>query len=337
MRVLKGLHTVQSKGKTYYYAWRGGPRITATPGSIEFIQAFATAHASRKTDSSGTISSIIKDYRASQDYQQLSSSSKIAYSRYLGIIDQKFGRMPLKAAEDPRARGDFKTWRDGMADKPRKADYAWTVLARILSFAKDRGLITRNVCEKGGKLYAVDRREVIWTDDDISIFLSKAPIELHWAMHLALWTGQRQSDLLRLTWADYQDGKLKVYQSKTGARVLIPVSNELADVLATIPRIAPTILTNHHKRPWRVDAFRTQWWKIARKAKITHLTFHDLRGTTVVRLALSGCSLPEICSITGHSLRDAISILDKHYLGGREALAVQAIAKLEGRNQEQKV
>jgi hypothetical protein len=36
-------------------------------------------------------------------------------------------------------RGEFKTWRDSFAETPRKADYAWTTLARIMSFAKDRG------------------------------------------------------------------------------------------------------------------------------------------------------------------------------------------------------
>ncbi|MGY4364678.1 hypothetical protein ACVW1A_000743 [Bradyrhizobium sp. LB1.3] len=40
---------------------------------------------------------------------------------------------------------------------PRKADLAWTVLARILSFAKDRGIITSNPCERGGRLYVADR------------------------------------------------------------------------------------------------------------------------------------------------------------------------------------
>jgi hypothetical protein len=46
--------------------------------------------------------------------------------------------MPIGALEEPGARGEFKEWRDGMVDNPRKADYAWTVLARIFSVAKDR-------------------------------------------------------------------------------------------------------------------------------------------------------------------------------------------------------
>lgn len=45
------------------------------------------------------------------------------------------------------------------------------------------------------------------------------------------------------------------------------------------------------------------------------LTFHDLRGSAVVRLALSGATVPEIATFTGHSLKDVEAILDRHYLG----------------------
>jgi hypothetical protein len=45
-------------------------------------------------------------------------------------------------------------------------------------------------------------------------------------------------------------------------------------------------------------------------------------------LALSGCTVPQIAAITGHSLRDVEAILEAHYLGGKLELAEQAIVKL---------
>jgi 20S proteasome alpha/beta subunit len=62
---------------------------------------------------------------------------------------------------------------------------------------------------------------------------------------------------------------------------------------------------------------------------IVGVTFNDLRGTAVTRLALVGCTEPEIATITGHSLRDVRSILDAHYLNRDQALAESAIRKLE--------
>ena len=64
-------------------------------------------------------------------------------------------------------------------------------------------------------------------------------------------------------------------------------------------------------------------------AKIEGLTFHDLRGTAVTRLALAGYSVPEIASITGHSLKDVETMLDGHYLSRDRSLKESVIKKLE--------
>src|SRR5437899_609835 len=143
------------------------------------------------------------------------------------MIEDEFGTMPLAAVQDRRARGKFKEWRDSMSDRPRVADYAWTVLARVLAVAKDRGAITVNVCERGGRLYEADRAEIIWTADDISRFCTVASAELQFALLLALWTGQRQADLIRLTWTQYDGTHIRLRQSKGRGkkgkkRVVIP-------------------------------------------------------------------------------------------------------------------
>jgi integrase len=67
------------------------------------------------------------------------------------------------------------------------------------------------------------------------------------------------------------------------------------------------------------------------KAGIRGLTFHDLRGSAVVRLALADATVPQIAVFTGHSLADVEAILDAHYLGRDAKLAEIAIMKLETR------
>jgi integrase len=88
-------------------------------------------------------------------------------------------------------------------------------------------------------------------------------------------------------------------------------------------------LVNTEKKPWTEDGFRSSWRKACAAAGITGLTFHDLRGTAVTRLAIAGCTEAEIAAITGHSLRDVAAILDSHYLHRDPALAESAIRKLE--------
>ena len=79
----------------------------------------------------------------------------------------------------------------------------------------------------------------------------------------------------------------------------------------------------------RSHSFQVAWAKAAAKAGIVGVTFHDLRGTAVTRLAIVGCTEAEIATITGHSLRDVRSILDAHYLARDPALGDSAITKLE--------
>ena len=77
--------------------------------------------------------------------------------------------------------------------------------------------------------------------------------------------------------------------------------------------------------------FRTSWAKACDRAGIDGLTFHDLRGSAVVRLAIAGATVPQIAAVTGHSLKDVEAILDAHYLGRDIQLAEAAVLKLEAR------
>src|SRR5262249_39858687 len=122
---------------------------------------------------------------------------------------------------------------------------------------------------------------------------------------------------------------IRLKQSKTGARVEIPVGAPLKAALDATPKRGPIILTSTDQRPWTPDGFRASWGKACKKAGIADVTFNDLRGTAVTRLALVGCTEAQIASITGHSLRDVRSILDAHYLHRDIELARTAITKLE--------
>src|SRR5262249_20782959 len=97
-------------------------------------------------------------------------------------------------------------------------------------------------------------------------------------------------------------------------------------------KASPIILTTGEGKPWTPDGFRSSWRKACAAAGIVGVTFNDLRGTAVTRLALAGATEPEIATITGHALRDVGSILDAHYLHRDPALAESAIRKLEERN-----
>lgn len=334
---LKGINRVTARladGRqvTYYYAWKGGPRLKGEPGSPEFIASYVEAVSRKVSPRPGVLFSILQGYQETENFRRLAERTKKDYARQIALIERRFGDFPLSGLADRRSRGIFLAWRDELARRSRRqADYAWTVLALILAWAYDRGLVPANPCEKGGRVYRGSRAEIIWTEEDEALFLARAPKHLHLALLLGLWTGQRQGDLLRLPWTAYDGTHIRLKQSKTGNRVTIPVGAPLKAALDAAPKRSTVILTNLDGRPWTEDGFRSSWRKACKAAGIVGVTFSDLRGTAVTRLALCGCTEAEIASITGHSLSEVSNILDKHYLRRDPALSESAIRKLERR------
>jgi integrase len=334
--VLKGIDTAVKRladgsTRTYHYAWRGGPRLDGKPGTAEFVASYNAAIATRPTRRKGeTLAALVDSYLASQDFDKKRDRTKADYRKLARIIVAEFGDMPIKLLADKRARGEFLGWRDRLAKKsPRQADYAFAVLALMLAWAKDRGSIDANPCEKAGKVYSATRADKVWRPDDEAAFLKTASPALSLALLMAVSTGQRQGDLLALQWSAYDGSTIRLRQSKTGRAVVIPIGAPLKVALASTPRRAETILTTLAGQTWTSDGFSASWRKAALKAGIVGLTFHDLRGTAVLRLALAGCTVPEIATITGHSIKDVQSILDANYFHRDVALAESGIRKLE--------
>lgn len=333
--VLKGVHAVKktvSDGsqRIYYYAWRGGPRLLSEPGTPDFMQEFAAKTLEARAPAADTVAGLVAGYKASPEYINLAKNTTRGYDPWLAKIAELFGDMPIIALEEHGARTIFKEWRNTLATRPRQADMAWSVIRRVFSWALDGEKIKRNPCTRGGRLYNGSRADIIWTDDQISTVKQKCPDRVKQALMLALWTGQRQGDLLALKWSAYDGTHIRLMQSKTRKRVAILVYSELKVMLDTMERTdAETILTNTFGRPWTSDGFKTTWQKEIKKAGIKGVTFHDLRGTFVTAARRAGSTVEQISAASGHSNKDVTRILEAHYLAYDEATNDAVIMKLE--------
>jgi integrase len=317
---------------TYRWLGKGGPRLVGEPGTPEFMASYNAAVAKKITPPTGKLLSLLQAYQDSDAFRSLAPRTQADYVAQIKIVEQKFADFPLSAMPLQRTRGIFKDWREKRAvSSRRQADYAWVVLARILSWGLDRGLVAANPCTRGGRLYRGSRAENIWTGQDEQAFLQHAPDHMHLPLLLGLWTGQRQGDLLRLPWSAYDGTYIRLRQSKGGVRVVIRVGAPLKAALDATPRRSPIILTTLEGKPWTPDGFRVSWRKACKRAGIVGLTLHDLRGTAVTRLALADATEAQIATITGHSMRSVRAILDTHYLARDPALGETAILKLERR------
>src|SRR5258708_31857438 len=177
---LRGIAKVTAKGRTYYYAWRGGPRLHGEPGSPEFIASYHKAHENRRAPDTGRFRCVVVLYKASADYKELAASTVRNWGPWLDRIAEYFGELRIAQFDRPeKIRPIIRRWRNQWSNKPRTADYGMQVLSRVLSHAVDPlGKIAGNPCEGIKQLYSTDRSAIIWTDPDIAALKKTCPAEI---------------------------------------------------------------------------------------------------------------------------------------------------------------
>jgi integrase len=175
--------------------------------------------------------------------------------------------------------------------------------------------------------------------------MAVASIELQRAMILALHTGQRLSDLLRLPWSAYNGSTITLRQGKArrgrspAPPIVVPCTITLRRMLDSMERISPLILSTKTGQSFKKRYFSRLWNEAMSAAGLetimlpgfdepVSLHFHDLRGTTVTLLSESGSTPQQIAPITGHSLKTVHRILER-YLARTSGLAEQAIFNFE--------
>lgn len=315
-----------------------------SPGTVAFMRAYnAAIEAPRKARTEGTLQTVIDGYQKSPQFTKLAVRTRTDYAQHIAKIercrfDPRFPTLstyPLAAIDDPKIRKRFLDWRDTMALKsPRQADATFGVLRIILEWGRDRGMLANNHATRPKKVYKADRSEKLWLPDDIAAFRAVAPPEMVLAFELALWTGQRQSDLLKLGWSSYKDGRLSFRQGKRKRKVDMPAPAPLRAILDAAPRKAATILTQPNGKPWTTEPrpvyFQHTWRKATLDAGLDGLHFHDIRGTTCTMLADAECTPSEIAAVLGWTVATVNEMLDR-YQAMTATQSDSAIRKLEAR------
>lgn len=287
----------------YLWAWRGGPRIKSKPGTADFLKELIHHDQNRFSKEANTLAGLLDHFEA----HGMEDKAKDTVRGYMidmkKIKAERFAQMPLEDVEHRLSRKHFAAWHKSMKGTPRAANRALTTLRRALNFAVNEGLIDRH---HAGKIELFDektRADIIWSDADIAR-IDLLPAHIAVACRLALWTGQRQADLLHLTWAHIHHDHIMLDQRKTKTRVFIWLSESLRAILDTLPQHDHGyVLTTLAGRPWG-SGFAASLRPAFKKAGIAGVTFHDLRGTFENRCWQSGCTEAEAYSITGRALNE---------------------------------
>jgi integrase len=356
-----GVNTVRKKlankrEAVYYYHRATQTKLEGEPGSSAFHDSYVAADRIAPNDT-GTLSQLIRGYRGSRWFHftrkkklPRPESTKKEYTRLLDRVEDKFGTMPIQGLAAKSVIGKFLNWQEEIGrDHPREADARLAMLSTVLNYAKTMGKIARNPLDGFEHIHFADRSDLIWLEADIRLFMEGASIELQRAFIIALHLGQRYGDLIRLRWCDYDGIRIALKQGKTGAKVNVKVTAALKRMLDAIPRVGPYILTRDDGRPWftsKDDGALGKAWRARMKetglfsdsylAETRNepelagkrLRLNDVRGTSVTLLSEAECTLQQVCSVTGHTLKSASQILEK-YLARTRTLSDVAMLKFE--------
>ena len=123
-------------------------------------------------------------------------------------------------------------------------------------------------------------------------------------MVLALATGARKMELLRLTWRDIdlRRAQIALEQTKNRERRALPLTGlalQEVERLAKVRRLDTSLLFPRADGRQPID-IRYAWAQALQEAGIADCRFHDLRHSCASYLAMSGASLVEIAAVLGH-------------------------------------
>ena len=329
---LKYVHAFRDRaGRMRYYFRRNGKRtpLPGLPGCSEFMEAYATLLSNRAQHvgqrlaaAPKTFAALAIRYYGSPQYQSLSASSRTNYRRVIDGFLEEHGHRRV----DQMTREHVDIVIGKMANRPGAGIILLKRIRTLIRYAMALGWTDRDPTAgvKGYKSKEIHT----WNEGEISIFERRWPegTRERLTFSLLLYTGQRGSDVYRMTWADNVGDAIRVAQQKTAAKLTIPIHEALQRVLSTANRSYATILVTAYGEQFSVKGFGQMISAAIREAGLPErCKAHGLRKAAARRLAEAGCSANEIAAITGHKTLAEVERYTR--AADQERLARQAIQR----------
>jgi integrase len=241
----------------------------------------------------------LRRFLASPLYNKRAETTKRNYRRVLDCLRQGWGAGFLRDLQPRHVR----TIRNEIAKRSTTdADIGMSLISALWEFATEQLGIELDADPTHGikRVHKVAHEHEPWPSELIERFLREARPSLRWAVKLALYTGQRRSDLVKMKWSQYDGEFIEVRQQKTGALLSIPCHKALRTELESMPRVADTILVGERGAPLTGSSLSVMVRRQLREMGVNGYAIHGLRKNAAVELANAGCDAFEIAAITGH-------------------------------------
>ncbi len=224
--------------------------------------------------------------------------------------------------------------RDEMSDRPEAANGMVKALRQLYRFALRYDLNDDNPAQKVEYLKGNPDGFHSWTLDEIARFEEVHPVgtQARLALALAIYTGQRRSDLILFGRQHVRDGWLVFTQHKgrnrNPVRMEIPIIPELQRIIDQTPTGDLAFLVTAFNRPFTSNGFGNRFRKWCNEAGLKECSVHGLRKAAAARLAELGCTEQEIMAITGHRTSKEVTRYTR--AASQKTRAESALRRLSG-------
>jgi integrase len=309
--------------------------IKGSYGSAEFAANYRAATegepvekspASRTLGAHGTIGALAHTYLGSAAFAELALASQRNRRAFIEALVTTYGTLPIARLE----RRHVRAMMDANVGTPGKARAMLSALRALTTLAVEDGTIAVDPAA-GIKRPRLSQEGIeAWTEGEIAAYEAHHPIgtPARLAFALAIFTGQRASDLIHMGRQHVRDGAIELRQQKTKTALAVPLHPELRAIIDASPATNLLFLVTEHGKPYAsANSFGQQIRRWAQQAGINGRSIHGLRKTCCRRLAEAGCSAHEIMSISGHKTLAECERYTKS--ASQRQLAEKAIARTE--------
>lgn len=300
---------IDNRGKLRHRFRRKGVAkyLPGEPGSRAFILAYTAAlegkEAQREEDEkrapAGTIGALASLYFGSADYLKLRASTKRTYRSVLDPWLKENWSKRVSMLERRHITAEL----GKMSETPGQANKWLKRVHKLLEFGVREEFITSNPA-RGIRGYKLGDGAKPWDEDAITKYQERWPVGTtpRLAFDLLIYTGQRRSDVVRMSKSHVRNGEIRVVQKKTDKPLWIPIHPKLQHSIDETTSKCTTFLCTEYNRPFSAGGFGNWFRDKCDKASLQGYSAHGLRKTAGYRLAEAGCTSHQIMAILGVSL-----------------------------------
>jgi integrase len=312
---MRGVKRVRAKGHTYYYHRKSMTRLPGEPGSAEFMAALLTLERKGELAAGpGTLGGVIERYRASPDFTDLAANTRRnrqwVFDYLKPLAGMRLTDIDSAFLYEVRDRAKAK-------HKRSFANLLINLVRLLFNWAIKRGLTEKNPALAVDKIRRPKDAKIVnrpWRAEELEIVLARASGQIRLAVAIAAYTGLRESNVVKVTWASYDGVAFETRQIKTGDPIWIKVHFRLREILEQTPRVSPVVLIGARGKPFTESGLRTSFFRLIRtlvaQGKVQPgLSFHGLRHTLGTTLAEAGCDAATIAAVLGQ----ATTKMAEHY------------------------